>query len=150
MGITLNPFEENLLNADPLLLFFFFFVQRRQSHNDMTPFSDASLPKKYFPPSSSPPHIKHFLKKAPFSCSSAFFPPTSVDWKSFQSPILQNSCEALLITPLISQCFTYHKVQQLNYCDSFLIKDYFSQIFCLIVWFLVYIFNFLFKPKLYR
>lgn len=41
----------------------------------------------------------------------------------------ENSCEALLITPLISQCFTYHKVQQFNYCDSFLIKDYFSQIF---------------------
>lgn len=54
---------------------FFFFVvpQRGQSHNDKAPFSDASLPKKYFPPSSSPPRIIHFLKKTPFPLV-AFFP----------------------------------------------------------------------------
>lgn len=64
----------------PTSSFFFFLPQRRQSHNDTAPFRDASLPKKYSPPS-SPPHIKHLPEKGPFfsSCRSELFP-TNICW----------------------------------------------------------------------
>lgn len=111
--------------------FFFFFFLSREDNRTMT---WPHLVMHRCPRSICLLQVHHltlniFSRKPLSPVVQLFSPPTSVDWKSFQSPILRNSCEALLITPLISQCFTYHKVQQLNYCDSFLIKDYFSQIF---------------------
>ena len=66
-GAHTSPFQKNLLRGDPPSPRF--FPRGGQSHNDTAPFSDASLPRKYLPPSSSPPHIKHLLKKALFLTS---------------------------------------------------------------------------------
>lgn len=58
-------------SADPLLQR---FSPRGQAHNDAASFRDASVPEKYLPSSSSPPFIKHLLKKSLFSTSAAFLP----------------------------------------------------------------------------
>lgn len=73
------------------------FSPRGQAHNDTAPFRDASVPEKYLPPSSSPPLIKHLLKKSLFSTSAAFLP--SNIWQEFLplQPTAENAYAMLII-----------------------------------------------------
>lgn len=59
-GVHTSPFLSSFEGRPPRP-HFYFFPQREQSHNDMTLFSDASLPTRYLP-SSSLTRINHLLK----------------------------------------------------------------------------------------
>lgn len=62
-GVHTSPFLNSFEGRTPSP--HFLFSQREQSHNDMTLFSDASLPTRYLP-SSSPTHITHSLRLTNF------------------------------------------------------------------------------------